>query len=401
MSYERDKTLPLPALREIHIGAETTVVEAENPPTAITDENSTSQPLQVESSSTRAGGTDMHPTTAALREIHIEREHDARKDTEHHDISPQDSNVKKRSAFIPVATWTVIAFFAFWICCQILPLVALVFRFSFHDWRFYVTGGLLLIPFALVLFVTYRVFLLFRKLPSFSQVILESGKKEKSYEIKEKLLRGYIDNLPESDKYATAAGFDDAQKSDVIAVLNSLRGKSRDAHYSDEDGWLADFKRFQALQRARANRIIGHYSKLIGLKTAASPWKLVDIICVFLNSTLMVADLAKLYNRRVDRGAAFRFVFRWFLNIYISGELGQISTKAAEAIGEQLKEPVKDSLSDLGWLDGDWAGTVAQSMPFIAKFAGKIVEGGVNAYFAIRMGRKAVAAFEPLISDQQ
>ena len=399
MSYERDRTLPLPALREIHIGSDASGAGAETPATDIAGDNSARQPLQVESSSTRAGGGDMHPASSALREIHIEREHDARKDTEPHDRNPQGENVKKRSAFIPVATWTVIAVFAFWICCQILPLVSLVFRFSFHDWRFYVTGSLLLIPFALILFVAYRVFLLFRKLPSFSQVILESGKKEKNYEIKEKLLRGYIDNLPESDKYAAAAGFDDGLKSDVIAFLNSLRGKSRDSHYSDEADWLADFKRFQNLQRARANRIIGHYSKLIGLKTAASPWKIVDIICVFLNSTLMVVDLAKLYNRRVDRSSAFRLVFRWFLNIYISGELGQISEKAATAIGENLKEPVKDSLSDLGWLDSDWAGTVAQSMPFVAKFAGKVVEGGVNAFFAIRMGRKAVAAFEPLVSD--
>ena len=37
---------------------------------------------------------------------------------------------------------------------------------------------------------------------------------------------------------------------------------------------------------------------------------------------------------------------------------------------------------------------MAQSAPFVAKFAGKVVEGGVNAFFAIRMGRKAVAAFE-------
>jgi hypothetical protein len=259
-----------------------------------------------------------------------------------------------------------------------------------------VTGGLFLIPFALLLFVSSRVFLLFRRLPSFSQ-IRKSG--WKSHELKDKLLHGYLDELPESSKYAETAGFEDTQKDEVVRVLDLLRGKEK-AHYSDEVGWLDDYNRFNDLQRSRANKIIGHYSKLIGLKTAASPWKFVDIICVFLNSTLMVADLAKLYNRRVDRSAAFRLVFRWFLNIYISGELGQISAKGAEAIGEQLKEPVKDSLSDLGWLDSDWAGTVAQSMPFVAKFAGKVVEGGVNAFFAIRMGRKAVAAFEPLVSEK-
>ena len=369
MSYEQDRTLPLPPLVK--------------------------PPAEVEKFSTRAGGSDPQPSLPALRKIHVDPDRDVSKPKEPHDGNGEEAIAPSKSTFIPIATWTIIAVFAFWVSCQLLPLVSYVFRFSCHDWRFYVTGGLVLIPFVLLLFVSYRVFLLFRGLPSFPQIRKSD---RESYELKDRLLHGYLDELPESSKYAESAGFEDAQKEEVVKVLDLLRGREK-AHYSDEVGWLDDFNRFTGLQRSRANKIIGRYSKLIGLKTAASPWKSVDIICVFLNSTLMVVDLAKLYNRRVDRSAAFRLVFRWFLNIYISGELGQISATAANAIGEHLKEPLKDSLSDLGWLDGDWAGTVAQSMPFVAKFAGKIVEGGVNAYFAIRMGRKAVAAFEPLVSD--
>lgn len=395
MSYEQDRTLPLPPLREVHVEADNSDVEPATSEMRVADEKMISLPSEVEKHSTRAGGADPQPELPALREVHIDRESEAFKSSETLTGNDECTCAQKKSAFFPIATWTIIAVFAFWISCQLLPLVSCVFRFSFHDWRFYVTGGLVLIPFALLLFVSFRVFLLFRRLPSFPQ-IRKSGMK--SYEIKDKLLHGYLEGLPESWKYAESAGFEDNEKKDVVKYLDLLRGKQK-AHYSDEVGWLDHFNLFTGIQRSRANKIIGRYSKLIGLKTAASPWKFVDIICVFLNSTLMVADLAKLYNRKVDRSAAFRLVFRWFLNIYISGELGQISAKAAEAIGEQLKEPVKDSLSEMGWLDGDWAGTVAQSMPFVAKFAGKIVEGGVNAFFAIRMGRKAVAAFEPLISD--
>ena len=220
--------------------------------------------------------------------------------------------------------------------------------------------------------------------------------------IMEKLLNGYLEELPEAVEYATTAGFDGEEKDHVVDSVRKLRGKG--SRYSDEAGWLEDFKELRELQRSRANKIIWHYSKLIGLKTAASPWKIVDIICVFFNSTLMVADLAELYNRRVDRNAAFRLVFKWFLNIYISGEAGEISAKVAGAIGEQMEEPIKDSLSNLGCLDSEWGETVAKALPFlakgvpiVAKLAGKAVEGGVNAYFAIRMGRNAVAAFEPLV----
>ena len=115
MSYERDGSLPLPGLREIHIGADASVVETETPPADAAGESSVRQPLQVESSSTRAGGTDMHPTAAPLREIHIERKCDTRKDADPHDRSSLGADVKKRSTFISIATWTVVAFFAFWI----------------------------------------------------------------------------------------------------------------------------------------------------------------------------------------------------------------------------------------------------------------------------------------------
>ena len=395
MSYEQDRTTPLPPLRKIRIESVLSDDEQATSEVRVADGNTMTPPAEVEMYSTRARGSDPQPRLPALRKVHVDRDQDVRKPDEPHGGNGKDTSAPKQSVFIPIAIWTIIAAFAFWVSCQLLPLVSYVFRFSFHDWRFYVTGGLVLIPFALLLFVSCRVFLLFRRLPSFPQIRKSGGK---SYELKDRLLHGYIDELPESSEYAESAGFEDAQKEDVVSRLDRMRGKKK-AHYSDEVGWLDDFNHFTGLQRSRANKIIGHYSKLIGLKTAASPWKFVDIICVFLNSTLMVAALAKLYNRRVDRSAAFRLVFRWFLNIYISGELGQISEMAANAIGEHLKEPVKDSLTDLGWLDSDWSGTVAQSMPFVAKFAGKIVEGGVNAYFAIRMGRKAVAAFEPLVSD--
>ena len=396
MSYEQDRTVPLPPLRRIRIEAVSSDAGSAISEVRDADENTISLPLEVEKCSTRPGGADPQPRLPALRKVHVDRESDVCKSSEPQIGNGEGARAQKKSAFFPIATWTIIAVFAFWISCQLLPLVSYVLRYSLHDWRFYVTGGLALIPFALFLFVSYRVFLLFRRLPSFPQVH-ESG--SKSYECKDMLLHGYLEELPESCKYAESAGFEDTEKENVVKVLDLLRGKEK-AHYADEVGWLDHFKIFKNLQKERANKIIWHYSKLIGLKTAASPWKLVDIICVFFNSTLMVADLAKLYNRRIDRSAAFRIVFRWFLNIYISGELGEISAKAADAVGEQIP----DSLSKLGCLDSDWGGTVAKSLPFlakgvpiVAKVVGKAAEGGVNAYFAIRMGRKAVAAFEPLV----
>ena len=397
MAYKSERTMQILPLRVVDSGAGTAVDETAASHAYAADDSAMHSPVEVESVATRAGGSDLRPRLGALREVHIGRAPDVRKDTESLAANDKGKCAKKRSAFIPVAVWTIIAFFAFWIVCQLLPLVSFALRFSCHDWRFYVAGGLVLIPFALLLFVSCRVYILFRKLPPFPQVVFDLGEKEKSYVVKERLSNDYLEKLPEAVDYATGVGFDGDEKDKVVDLLNKLRGKG--LHYSEEVGWLEDFRLFQDFQRSRANKIIGHYSKLIGLKTAAMPWKIADILCVFFNSTLMVADLARLYNRRIgNNSVAFRLVFGWFVNLYISGELGKITGNAADSIGESLNEPVKETLSSLGWSGADWAGIVAKSVPFVAKFAGKVAEGGVNAFFAIRLGRRAVAAFEPLVT---
>ena len=111
------------------------------------------------------------------------------------------------------------------------------------------------------------------------------------------------------------------------------------------------------------------------------------MFCVFYNSTRMVCDLAVVYNRRMSRANAFRLVCRWCAAIYVSGELGSIMESTAKKGGEYAADMLGS---------GDLMSGVAQSMPVLAKVAGKAIEGGVNAYFAYRMGRRAIESFRVL-----
>lgn len=386
MSYESEVLAPLPPLCEVNVGKD--IASGDKSAGGAVGAHATGkvQAKVMESSSTRAGGSDLGPALNPVREVRVDREPDVRQ--------VRDDGCcligRGRRAFIPVLVWMALGLFGVWIYCQLVPLVT--FAISCRGWRMYAALLVLSVPIAVIALIAMYVFRIFRKLPVFEQVTNDA---EKSYEIKEKLLHGYVEKLPATSVYVKSAGFKKTRIDELAGILERLNGNG--VHYSDELGWIDDFNRFQAIQRERANEIIGRYCKLIGLKTAACPWRVVDVICVFMNSTLMVAELAKIYNRRVDRQSAFRLVVRWFVNIYISGELEQITESAVGEIGEHLQGSVKESFSELGWLDGDWAGTVAQSMPFLTKFAGKVVEGGVNAYLAFRMGRKSIAAFEPLV----
>ena len=130
------------------------------------------------------------------------------------------------------------------------------------------------------------------------------------------------------------------------------------------------------MQDERAKEIIGKTWKLVAIKTAASPWKIVDMIAVVYNSTVMITKLAKLYNRRTSSRAAFRLVCRWIINIYIAGEMGEVAQGATEWA----------SASDL----------ISATYKPLAGFVGKIAEGGANAFLVYRLGCRAMTYFRPL-----
>lgn len=200
--------------------------------------------------------------------------------------------------------------------------------------------------------------------------------------LSDKLRSSYIKSFPSRDEYAQAAGF--PKDAPVLQMLARLK----DHKYADSVGFIEEFENFQRSLDARSLEIIKKYAKMIAVKTAASPWKAIDVISVFFNSTLMVCELAKVYHRKTTRHEASRLVVRWFVNLYISGELGQIAEGGADIISDGASE----------WLGSEGVAAFVQpAVPLLAKFGGKIVEGGVNAYLAYRLGRRASEYFKELV----
>lgn len=324
----------------------------------------------------RAGDGDIRPSVPMAQEVSVSHAPDAAWD----ELPPQSEteDVRVRWVFLPYLAWAAIAVFFIWLSCQLLSLFQMVS--SYDGWRFYAVLGVVMVPILILVWVCLRALLLFRRLPPIAQ--LKEG--EESGLAQKRLLQGrYLAKLPPSNEYVARCGFKEPER--VSGLLDSLRGE--ESLHSDETGWLDDFRHFQSLQDARAKEIVSRACKLIALKTAASPWRLLDMFCVFYNSTRMVCELAVVYNRRMSRACAFRLVCRWCAAIYVSGELGSIMESTAKKGGEYAADVLGD---------GDLMSSVAQSMPMLAKIAGKAIEGGVNAYFAYRMGRRAIESFRVL-----
>lgn len=238
-----------------------------------------------------------------------------------------------------------------------------------------------LIEVSVVWYVIHYAKKTFTKLPEITQIhrrAYNGSQQALATDLKSK----YIRQFPEQKQYAELSGFRHGD-----AAL-SLLARLRDHEYADSVGFMEQYDQFQRELDARALVIIKEYAKIIGIKTAASPWKAVDIIAVFFNSTLMVVKIAGVYHRQMSRPQAFRLVFRWFVNLYISGELGQITEDAADAVAQ----------GTAAWLGEDGISTILQPVvPLLAKFGGKVAEGGVNAYLAYRLGCRACESFRGLV----
>jgi len=228
-----------------------------------------------------------------------------------------------------------------------------------------------------VLFIVSYAWSLFAWLPKIDSV-MEKDYQTNLLNLMKNIRDDYLARLPPTEEYAaklrvSAAG-------DLVQKLKTLRTHE----YSDSRTFLGDFRSFQTLQDKQAAKIIKRYSLVIAVKAAASPWRVVDVLAVFFNSTLMICDLANVYNRRMSRAHAFRLSVRWAFNLYVSGEIGQATETSADALNSGLGNMLGES---------GLAASIQPFLPLFSKFVGKAAEGGVNAYFAYRLGKRAVSDF--------
>ena len=276
---------------------------------------------------------------------------------------------------LPFFGWTICAIILLWMISSASPFLSSAL--TLHGWRFWASLAIGLLPTAAVACIIFYAVVIFGRMPKVKQ--LDERMFPDKTELRRRLKRDYIAKFPEFGRYARENGFasdgEASAASEVVACLGRLAEKGAGA-YSDSRGWLADFRYLQKMQDARAEEIITRAWKLVAVKTAVSPWKVVDMAAVVYNSTIMVTRLARLYNRRASSRAAFRLVCRWLTNIYVAGEMGDASQGAVEWA----------SANDL----------ITATYKPLAHVLGKVAEGGVNAFLVYRLGRRAVAAFRPM-----
>ena len=290
-------------------------------------------------------------------------------------------SVKTGVSAVKLCVMAAAGLIGLWLYVQLASLLR--FALSCSGWRFYVALTMFAIPAVATVWAAAVVLVKVLRKPRFEQVLC-SGK-DGSRRLRQKLCDGYLRKMKMPDYV------DECEYADAQGVRNLYERLTDEYEMPSDQAWLDGFVDFQGRQEAQARAAVKRYCTLIGLKTAICPWKIIDVVCVLVNTTLMVSRIAVIFNRRVSSVAASRLVIRWCINLYVSGELGDVVEKSASAVGRSASEAARDR----DWFgDGTFGAYAGDSLPVLSKWAGKIAEGATNAYLAYRLGNRAIEEFK-------
>lgn len=238
-----------------------------------------------------------------------------------------------------------------------------------------------------VAFCAFQTWKLLRRLPSIEQVIRADVAKLRAGDAKLS-----DEELGRVCDYVAAYSSDEREQSNELSErigrLKNMVRKEDGAHaVKDSAEFVKKFIEFQDEQRKKADEIVLRYRNATGVATAGCPWKAGDMLIVLCNTVLMTCAIARVYGRKMDSSQALRYVFRWIGNLYLAGQMQDLT----EGVTEKLK----------GVLPDDWlTGLNAAFLSAGGKILGKLGEGAANALLLHRLGQQAIRSFEALREPQ-
>lgn len=258
-------------------------------------------------------------------------------------------------------------------------------------WSQYVILGALAIFSAMILYACMRLLLLYVRLRRSKRLRLKGLKalaargrlqlaaREKLEGAARELVK-YMEEYPLDKPDALfAAGL---AEGDVPALRDQRRRLVERQNVVAARLWVQDFQdRFQVVIDKAAQRRVRGYATRAGVKTAASPFPLLDNLIILHTSLSMLGDLMRLYNLRVGAASTVWVLARVIGQAYLAGEMQGITEAIADAVPEY---------------GGELGG---QLLNLAKKVGSKVGEGAINGIFIHRLGRASMALLQPTLRE--
>jgi uncharacterized membrane protein YcjF (UPF0283 family) len=168
--------------------------------------------------------------------------------------------------------------------------------------------------------------------------------------------------------------------------------------------WIDEFRRdwLDALD-ARARARISRYGKFVALKTAISPYAILDFLVVIYNNFRMLQDLCLLYQVRTGLAGTVYLLGLCIFQAFMAGAVNEALDAIGEGGAEEGADAAAESLGDGGPELVEEASREGFSRilsgvgeHFLGSAATKAAEGMANWFFLRRIGRQAMRLLQPL-----
>jgi uncharacterized membrane protein YcjF (UPF0283 family) len=260
-------------------------------------------------------------------------------------------------------------------------------------------AGLILLLGVLAIF-SFRLFVLFYRLRVNQQIsavqLLELSRRAELRALVQRdkakakqNLEAYLQNYPlgpgSTFESIGMLRMDKATLDKLRDAKNYLLDRDRSADY---DSWLGNFQeRFQNELQHNADKVVRSWMKLVAVKTAISPYPLVDSAIVLYCSYGMIGDLCRLYNLRMTGPGIIRLLAFTMVNTYAAGQIEDL-TQSVDASDLAQSAGMDEYLQPLF--------KAVESIPFAGKGLAKVADGAANALLINRLGRKTIAMLRPI-----
>lgn len=189
-----------------------------------------------------------------------------------------------------------------------------------------------------------------------------------------------IDETPFHESDLVKLGF---SETDFNALKNQKETLLNRSIAPSDQEWLTDFKgKFLAIIDRCVDARIRYYVFRVGIKTAVVPNSLIDTLIVIYSSLMLIGDICKIYNLRMDHLSLVIILGRSVIQSYIASETEELSKSLFEKTIEMTQD-ISQSISH---------GMVQKVGKIIVP---KAIEGGVNGFLVWRLGKSAKMMLQP------
>jgi len=268
-----------------------------------------------------------------------------------------------------------IAVVGLYVYATALDLIRQVTSYPLYlQWPVWLLIGVVL---SLLLVATFKVAFLWRSLLRQPQVTFDQADPDDARQAKAQLLPYAKGVLDLADKKRPA--WESLWRKDPdrgLRLLEDCRLLTKPRPIEDA-AWL---EAFEATVRqpldGLAKETIWRYGRLIGVKTAVSPFPLVDSLAVLYNNFLLLGDLSLLYGRRLSRHEIIVLLWVIIFQVFVATQ----SQELFDSVAEEMSQTIQSGLAR------NIAGYIAP----------KVAEGTLHAMVTWRIGKRAQRLLRPV-----